>query len=174
MVRAAFRAAADAAGDTVRTLYTSGRNAPLRMISWDLRKNRTPLGPAAVRDSIRSAQRRAFVTDSVRTAMRDTAQGGGPAALRAMQGAPGEPGVFTPSLGRNWGLVPGGGGGGGGFGGGAGALVEPGIYLVTVRFNGREYKQTVRVERPNQTSMLSGGWQAQVLAGQDDDDPEEP
>ncbi len=42
---------------------------------------------------------------------------------------------------------------------GRGPLVEPGVYLVTVRFNGREYRQTVRVEAPSQTSALSGGWQ---------------
>jgi len=62
--------------------------------------------------------------------------------------------------GNNYGLFPGGGGGGFGGGAGVGGLVEPGVYAVTVRFNGREYKQSVRVERPSAVqSVLSGGWQ---------------
>ena len=145
----------DAGGDTVRTLYTSARNAALRVITWDLRRDRPPLSPAALRDSIRTAQRRAFLTDSVRTAMRDTTGGRRPMAMR--DPTPGEPGVPMVMIGDNWGLLPSGRGGFGG--GGGGALVEPGVYLVTMRFNGHEYRQTVRVERPSeQQSVLSGGW----------------
>jgi photosystem II stability/assembly factor-like uncharacterized protein len=147
----------DAGGDTVRTLYTSARNAALRFITWDLRRNRAPLGPAALRDSIRTAQRRTFLTDSVRTAMRDTT--GGRRSMPMRDPTPGEPGVPMVMIGDNWGLLPST-RGGGGFGGGAGALVDPGTYLVTVRFSGHEYRQTVRVERPSeQQSALSGGWQ---------------
>ena len=74
---------------------------------------------------------------------------------------PREPGQYNNPLQR----LLGGGGGGGGFGGlggllgGTGPMVEPGTYLITVRINGRDYKQVARIERPVQTSSLSGEWQ---------------
>ncbi len=153
----------DVRGDTVRVLYTNARPSPLRWVTWDMRRDRTtPLGPAATRDSIRSANRMAFLRDSLRTALRDTTGGRqpGPAGLQALfrDPQPREPGQFNNPLQRLMG-----GGGGGGFGalaglGGAGAFVEPGTYLVTVHLNGRDYKQVARIERPVQTSALSGGW----------------
>ena len=42
---------------------------------------------------------------------------------------------------------------------GAGGLVDPGTYLITVRINGRDYKQSAVIERPISTSALTGGWQ---------------
>ena len=147
------------AGDTLRTLYTNARRAPLRLITWDLRQNRGPLGPAGVRDSIRAAVRRQFVQDSTRAATRDTT-GGRRGGFAGRDPTPGEPGTNVTMTGNNYGLFPGGGGGGGFGGGGAGGLVEPGVYGITVRFNGREYRQSVRVERPSMLqSALSGGWQ---------------
>ncbi len=61
-------------------------HAALRYINWDLRRNREPIGPAARRDSIRTATRRTFVQDSVRAAFRDST---GRVAVAAMQGPPG-------------------------------------------------------------------------------------
>jgi photosystem II stability/assembly factor-like uncharacterized protein len=164
----------DVRGDTLRTLYTNANNTPLRYVTWDLRRTRTePLGPAGVRDSIRAAQRQQFLRDSIRAAQGDTAQArrgpggpGGPGAGGGFPGAqqrdptPGEPGTPVNMAGENWGIRPGqrGGGGFGGLGG-LGPVVEPGTYLVTVRFNGRDYRQTVTVVRPQQTSTLAGGWQ---------------
>jgi len=156
----------DAAGDTVRTLYTNARPSALRWISWDLRRTRAPLGPAAQRDSARAAVRLATVRDSVRNAMRDTTAGrqAGPGGIQALvrDPEPREPGVFLNPLQQVLGGFGGGGGGGGAgalLGGGAGGFVEPGTYLVTIRLDGREYKQPIRVERASQTSVLSGGWQ---------------
>jgi photosystem II stability/assembly factor-like uncharacterized protein len=156
----------DAKGDTVRTLYTNARPATLRWIMWDLRRNRAPLGPAAQRDSARAARRILALRDSLRTATGDTATGrAGPGGMAALfrDPQPGEPGSYNNPVQQ---ALGGGGGGGGGFGGGAGALlggagafVEPGTYLVTVRLNGREYRQPIRVERPSSSSALSGGWQ---------------
>jgi photosystem II stability/assembly factor-like uncharacterized protein len=83
------------------------------------------------------------------------------APLMAMLRDPqrGEPGTFNNPIQQAL-------GGGGGFGfrgaggllGGAGGYVEPGEYLVTVRLNGHEYRQPIRVVRASQSSALSGGW----------------
>jgi photosystem II stability/assembly factor-like uncharacterized protein len=147
----------DVAGDTVRVLYTTARPSALRYITWDLRRERAPLGPAAVRDSARAAERMAFVRDSLRKAAGDTTAGR-PTNLMALLRDPerGEPGRYDNPIqralgGRGFGFR-------GGFFGGAGAAVEPGEYLVTVRLNGQEYRQPIRVVRPYQTSALSGGW----------------
>jgi photosystem II stability/assembly factor-like uncharacterized protein len=148
----------DVAGDTVRVLYTSARPSALRWITWDLRREREPLGPAAVRDSARTAERMALVRDSLRKAAGDTTAGR-PTNLMAMLRDPqrGEPGRYDNPIQR---ALGGGRGFGfrGGFFGGAGAAVEPGMYLVTIRLNGQEYRQPIRVVRPSQTSSLSGGW----------------
>jgi photosystem II stability/assembly factor-like uncharacterized protein len=149
----------DVAGDTVRVLYTNARPSALRWVTWDMRRDREPLGPAAVRDSIRSAARMAFLRDSLRTALGDTTGGraAGPGGLQALfrDPQPREPGQFNNPLQS---LL----GGGRGFRGagflGAGATVEPGTYLVTIRLNGHEYKQVARIEQPVQTSALSGEW----------------
>ena len=147
----------DATGDTVRELYTNARPSALRYISWDLRRDRAPLGPAARRDSTRAATRMAFVRDSLRRAAGDTTAGR-PANLMALMRdpTPSEPGTFDNPLQQ----VLGGRGAGGFRGGlgGAGALVEPGMYLVTIRLGGREYRQPISVVRPSQSSTLSGGW----------------
>jgi len=150
----------DVAGDTVRVLYTNARPSALRYISWDLRQERAPLGPAAVRDSARGAVRMAAVRDSLRRAAGDTTAGARPMGLMAMLRDPerGEPGTYLNPIQQAL--------GGGGFGfrglgglfGGAGPMVEPGTYLVTIRIDGKEYKQPIRVVRPTQTSELSGGW----------------
>jgi len=172
----------DVSGDTVRTLYTNARPTPLRWLTWDMRRTRAPLSPVARRDSVRAATRLAFLRDSLRAAMPDTAGGrqARPGALAALARDPerGEPGQWQgplraalnpPSAGglnRGNPIEQGFGGGGGAFGtlagrlgGGAGGFVEPGTYLATIRLNGREYKQPIRVERASQTSALSGGWQ---------------
>jgi hypothetical protein len=153
----------DIRGDTVRSFYTNARPAALRWVTWDMRRNRAPLGPAGVRDSIRSAARMAFLRDSLRTAMpQDTGRArqagpGGPGGFGALMRdpQPREPGQFNNPL-QN---VMGGGRGLGGMGAaGAGGMVEPGTYLIAVRMNGRDYKQVAVIERPTQTSALSGGW----------------
>jgi hypothetical protein len=183
----------DISGNVVRTLYTNARSTPLRWITWDMRRDRAALGPAALRDSVRNAARVAFLRDSLRTALGMGPVGqpgaqpagpagpagpggpGGPGGMGALMRDPerGEPGQWQNPIQRALNPpTPGGinrnvGGGGGGFGGlgallgggGAGAFVEPGVYLVTVRMNGREYRQAVRIERPQQSSALSGGWQ---------------
>ncbi|MBI1722622.1 MAG: hypothetical protein HYR48_01800 [Gemmatimonadetes bacterium] len=148
----------NAQGDTVRTLRAQGGVAALRWVTWDLRRNRQPLGPAARRDSIRAAQRQAFLRDSVRAAVRDTAAGR-PRLPPGRDPEPGEPG--TPVLPPGFGPPGGFGGGGGGFGGpGQARMVEPGIYFVTVRLGGVEHRRVIRVERPSEPhSALAGGWQ---------------
>ena len=150
----------DATGNTVRTLYTNARPSPLRWITWDLRRDRAPLGPAAVRDSTRAATRIAAVRDSLRRAAGDTTAGR-PTNLMAMLRDPqrGEPGSYNNPIQQAL-------GGGGGFGfrgaggllGGTGGFVEPGTYLVTIKLNGHEYRQPVTVVRPSESSALSGGW----------------
>jgi photosystem II stability/assembly factor-like uncharacterized protein len=149
----------DAAGDTVRTLRAAAGAGALRWVTWDLRRNRAPLSPSQVRDSIVAARRQAFVRDSIQAAQRaDTAQGGGQRRGPPRDPEPTEPGVWVnpAAVGGGFG---GGGGGGGGFAAGAGPLVEPGTYLLTVRINGVTHRRTIRVERPNLQSALSGGWQ---------------
>ena len=149
----------DATGDTVRVLYTNARPAALRYISWDLRRERAPLGPAAVRDSAKAAVRMAQVRDSLRRAAGDTTAGARPAGLMALlrDPQPGEPGSYVnpiqQALGGGFGFR-----GAGGLLGGSGPLVEPGTYLVTIRLDGKEYKQRIEVVRPSESSALSGGW----------------
>jgi hypothetical protein len=151
----------DVKGDTVRSFYTSASPSALRWITWDMRRDRAAqLSPSALRDSIVGARRMAFLRDSLRTAAGDTSAtprpGGGLAALMR-DPEPREPGSFNNPLQR---VMGGGrGGGAGGLLGGAGAMAEPGTYLITIRLNGREYKQVARIERPVQTSALSGQWQ---------------
>ena len=147
----------NAAGDTVRTITTNARVTPLRRITWDLRGPPDPLSPSQVRDSIRTAERRAAVRDSLRAVMRDTTNANRP-QLRDPE--PTEPGQWeNPALAQlGLGGRFGGRRGGRGRFGGRGALVEPGTYLVTIRLNGAVYRQTVQVVRPDQTSALSGGW----------------
>ncbi|MEK6611016.1 MAG: hypothetical protein AABZ35_08850, partial [Gemmatimonadota bacterium] len=55
-----------AAGDTVRTLRAPAGGGALRWVTWDLRRDRPPLSPSALRDSIRTALRQALVRDSIR------------------------------------------------------------------------------------------------------------
>jgi hypothetical protein len=151
----------DATGDTVRVLYTNARPSALRYITWDLRRERAPLGPAEVRDSAKAAIRIAAVRDSLRRAAGDTTAGARPTNLMAMLRDPerGEPGSYINPIqqalggGRGFGFR-----GAGGLLGGAGPMVEPGMYLVTIRLDGKEYKQPIRVVRPSETSELSGGW----------------
>jgi hypothetical protein len=153
----------DIKGDTVRSFFTNARPGALRWVTWDMRRDRATreLSPSALRDSIVGARRMAFLRDSLRTAAGDTAAGQRPGGLQALlrDPEPREPGSFNNPLQR---VMGGGGGGGGGrglLGGGAGAMVEPGTYLITIRMNGRDYKQVARIERPVQTSALSGQWQ---------------
>jgi len=149
----------DAGGDTVRVLYTNARPAALRYISWDLRRERAPLGPAALRDSAKAAVRIAEVRDSLRRAVGDTAAGARPTNLMALMRdpQPGEPGSYLNPiqqvLGGGFGFR-----GAGGLLGGSGPFVEPGTYLVTIRLDGKEYKQPIEVIRPSESSSLSGGW----------------
>ena len=151
----------DVKGDTVRVFYTNARPTALRYISWDLRRDRAPLGPAAVRDSARAAVRIAQVRDSLRKAAGDTTAGARPTNLMAMlrDPQPGEPGQYLNPIQQ---VLGGGGGfgfrGAGGLLGGAGGFVEPGMYLVTIKLDGKEYKQQIEVVRPNESSTLSGGW----------------
>ena len=152
----------DVRGDTVRTFYTNARPSALRWLTWDMRRDRAPLSPAGVRDSIVGARRMAFLRDSLRAAAGDTAAGQrpGPGGLPTLMRdpEPREPGQFNNPLQRVMGGGGGGGGGARGLLGGAGSMVEPGTYLITIRLNGREYKQLARIERPVQTSALSGEW----------------
>jgi len=149
----------DVAGDTVRVLYTNARPSALRYISWDLRRERAPLGPAEVRDSAKAAERIAQVRDSLRRAAGDTVAGARPTGLMALlrDPQPGEPGSYInpiqEALGGGFGFR-----GAGGLFGGAGGYVEPGTYLVTIKLDGKEYKQPIEVIRPSESSELSGGW----------------
>ena len=140
----------DAAGDTVRELRAPAGSGGIRWVTWDLRRNREPLSPSQVRDSMVAARRQEQVRDSVRAAMRaDTTR-----RAPTRDPEPTEPGVWV-----NPNAAGGFGGGGGFFRFGQGPLVEPGEYVVTARINGLEYKRTIRVERPTNTSEFSGGWQ---------------
>ncbi len=125
----------NAAGDTVQSLTGPGSNG-LQRVNWNFRARpatRGPLGPAALRDSIKTAKRFDVVIDSLAKAGTDTAAltrvrrflrppagtppsgrfggGGGPGGAGALQGWVERPGE-SPL---------GGGGGGRGAGAGAGA-----------------------------------------------------
>jgi hypothetical protein len=69
---------------------------------------------------------------------------------------PGEPGTYLNPIQQALGGF--GFRGAGGLLGGSGPFVEPGTYLVTIRFDGKEYKQPIEVVRPSESSALSGGW----------------
>lgn len=149
----------DVRGDTVRVLRGPARSG-LNVITWDLRARPEPLGPAARRDSLRMAQRRAQVLDSLRRAlsMEDTAAWRAArerferelAEARAQLGAPPSynprPGETMPNPMQ---LV---GGGGFGMGGRQGPLVEPGLYLATLEYGGVRHRRVVRVEHVDRDS----------------------
>jgi len=141
------------AGDTVRTMKVSGTPG-LHWVSWDLRRNRAPLGPAARRDSIRAAERQRIARDSAMAAARADTTGGRRGRTPFRDPEPGEPG--TPVLPAGGGF----GGGGRGFGGFGGAgFVEPGDYLLTLQVGGTELHKVIHVERMGSypQSVLVGG-----------------
>ena len=145
-------------GDTVRTL--NGNGGPgFHWLTWDLRKNRTPMGPAARRDSILAAARSRVVKDSMAAAWRGDTTERGKRLAAGRDPEPGEPGAWEPPPGLRTGRF--GGGGGGGFGGfGGGAMVEPGDYVVSVTVNGATYRRVIHVHRPEgPQSAVAGDWQ---------------
>jgi photosystem II stability/assembly factor-like uncharacterized protein len=138
-------------GDTVRTLHASG--APgFHWLTWDLRKGREPLGPAARRDSVLAAARSRVVRDSLAEAYRGDTTARGRRLAHGRDPEPGEPGRYEPPPGlepRRFGR----------FGAGA-DLVDPGDYVVSVILNGVAYRRVVHVERPSgRTSAVAGDWQ---------------
>ena len=142
-------------GDTIRTFRGSG--APgFHWVSWDLRKNRTPPGPAARRDSILAAARSKVVRDSLAAAWRGDSTERGRALAAGRDPEPGEPGAWEPPAGLRTGR-----GGGGGFGGfGGAALVDPGDYVLSVTVNGTTYRRVIHVIRPaGPRSAVAGDWQ---------------
>ena len=142
-------------GDTVRTFRGSG--APgFHWVTWDLRKNRTPLGPAARRDSLLAAARSKVVHDSLAAAWRGDTTERGRALAAGRDPEPGEPGSYEPPPGFRAGR-----GGGGPFGGAGGAtLVDPGDYVLSVTVNGTTYRRVIHVERPaGAKSAVAGEWQ---------------
>jgi len=142
------------AGDTVRTMKVSGTPG-MHWVTWDLRKNRAPLGPAARRDSIRAAERQRATRDSVTAAARaDTTSGRRRSPFRDPE--PGEPG--TPVLPAGGGFGGGGGGGGGGGRFGGAGFVEPGDYLLTLKVGTTELHRVIHVER-------MGGYPQSVMVG---------
>ncbi|MES2123739.1 MAG: hypothetical protein V4503_03530 [Gemmatimonadota bacterium] len=97
----------DVAGDTIQTLTGSGANG-LQHVTWNFRPRaapRGPLGPAALRDSIRSAKRFETVMDSLAKAGTDTAS---LARVRRILRPVGGPGQGGPGFGGGFG-GPGGG-----------------------------------------------------------------
>jgi hypothetical protein len=144
----------DVRGDTVRVLRGPG-SAGTHRVFWDLRAGPRPLGPAAARDSVLAARRRAAQRpDTARAAAAgaDTARAAG-ADTTGARPAAGRPRADEPNL--RPAEVPftaeqegggGGQGGGGGFGR-QGAVVRPGEYLVTIEAGGERMRRTVRVER---------------------------
>ena len=100
----------DASGDTIRTL-TGSTASGLQRVSWDFRRQaatpaRTPLSPAARRDSIVAARRANFVYDSLNKSGTDTVALGRVRRLLESQ----------PNAGARGGNFPGGGGAGAGGG----------------------------------------------------------
>lgn len=141
------------AGDTVRAMKVSGTPG-LHWVSWDLRRNRAPLGPAARRDSIRAADRQRVARDSAMAAARADTTGGRRGRMPFRDPEPGEPG--TPVLPSGSGF----GGGGRGFGGFGGAgFVVPGDYLLTLKVGSTELHKVIHVERMGSYphSVLVGG-----------------
>jgi len=144
-------------GDTVRTLRGNG-GPGAHWLTWDLRKNRVPPGPAARRDSIIAAARSRVVHDSLAAAWKGDTTEHGRRMASGRDPEPGEPGTFEPPPGFRTGR---GGGGFGGFGGQGGAtLVDPGDYVVTVTVNGTAYRRVIHVQRPEgPKSVMVGDWQ---------------
>jgi photosystem II stability/assembly factor-like uncharacterized protein len=144
-------------GDTVRTMRVSG-GPGFHWVTWDLRKNRTPLGPAARRDSIAAAARSKVVRDSLAAAWKGDTTENGRRRAAGRDPEPDEPGTWEPPAGLRTGR---GGGGGGGFGGlGGASLVDPGDYVLTVTVNGATYRRVIRVVRPSgPQSAVAGDWQ---------------
>ncbi len=140
-------------GDTLRSLKASG--APgFHWLAWDLRKNRPPLGPAALRDSVLAAARSRVVHDSLAEAYRGDTTARGRRLARGRDPEPSEPGTYEAPPG----LEPRRFGGFGGFGGPT--TVDPGDYVVSVTVNGVRYRQIVHVERPaGPKSVMVGDWQ---------------
>ncbi len=141
-------------GDTVRTLKASG--APgFHWLTWDLRKNRPPLGPAARRDSLLSAARSKVVRDSLAEAWRGDTTARGRRLARGRDPEPGEPGTYERPPGfeprRFF----------GGFGGAGGPeLVDPGDYVVSVTVNGVTYRRVIQVQPPaGPKSVMVGDWE---------------
>jgi hypothetical protein len=129
----------DVKGDTVRVLR--GPAGPgMHRVTWDLRGTPTKLGPAALRDSVRTAERTRREADSTKKAnpaadSSATARaGGGRGAnepnLRPAEQRPGGPLPDNPFRGRR-----------------QGPLVPAGDYLVTVTVNGQTSRHVVPVER---------------------------
>ncbi|HEX7240233.1 MAG TPA: hypothetical protein VF263_08215, partial [Longimicrobiaceae bacterium] len=132
----------DIRGDTVRVFRGPGR-AGMNRVFWDLRAGPRPLGPAATRDSVLAARRRAQRPDTAAARARaDTA--GAPAAARRST----EPNLRPAEVPAVAEQQEGGGGQGGGGGGRQGRLVDPGEYLVTLEAGGERMRRTVRVEGP--------------------------
>jgi len=141
-------------GDTVRTLRASG-GPGFHWLTWDLRKNRSPLGPAARRDSILAVQRSKVVRDSLANAWKGDTTEFGRRQAAGRDPEPTEPGVYEPPAGLRPGRF---GGGFGGFGGAA--LVDPGDYVVSVTLNGVTYRRVLHVQRPEgPQSAVAGDWQ---------------
>jgi photosystem II stability/assembly factor-like uncharacterized protein len=143
---AAPRAAADSArivitdvkGDTVRVLR--GPAGPgMHSVTWDLRGTPAKLGPAALRDSVRTAERTRREADSTKKA--------NPAADSSAAAGAGRRGANEPNLRpaeqRLGGALP-----ENPFRGRRqGPLVPQGAYLVTVTVNGQTSRHVVPVER---------------------------
>ena len=144
-------------GDTVRTIRANG-GPGFHWVTWDLRKNRSPMGRAARRDSILAAARSKVVRDSLAEAWRADTTERGRRMAAGRDPEPGEPGAYEPPAGLRSGR---GGGGGGGFGGlGGAALVDPGDYVVSVTANGATYRRVIHVQRPSgPKSAVAGDWE---------------
>jgi hypothetical protein len=164
-----------AQGDTVQTLYGSGRPG-LHDITWNLRTRRPargPLSPSEVRDSIRNEARVRFVSDSLiaagldSSAVRQAAErlSGDISSMRIAGGAGRgrfveRPGESPPPAEARTGENPeevqraqrafreAGLRGTGGFGAPQPPLAEPGEYTVTLLIGERALTQTLRVEAP--------------------------
>ena len=140
-------------GDTVRTLKGSGTPG-FHWLTWDLRRNRPPIGPAARRDSILAAARSRVVRDSLAEAYRGDTTVRGRRLAHGRDPEPGAPGTYEPPAGLETGRF----GGFGGFGGPN--LVDPGDYVVSVSVNGTTFRRVIHVEKPSgPTSVLVGDWQ---------------
>ena len=138
-------------GDTVRTLEASG--APgFHWVTWNLRADPKPMGPAARRDSVLAAARSKVVRDSLEAAYRGDTTWLARRLARGQDPEPGEPGRYEAPPGLEPPRFF--------FGSGGGALVEPGDYVLSVTVNGATSRRVVHVERPGgPRSALAGDWQ---------------